>query len=214
MDPGNDKTLLLANAAMAFHFAFEAGKRREALTKLHRIVLLVRGQIATAAAYSSYVADAGLEDGRWRPEIIAIGQALLLRAGETTDAWLQRARELLKPGLVGDSTINQRLRDKAKLDEVLVTATPSALPARAIHSVKGLEFPAVCVVLTTKTAGGIINVLNGASASPKILEEARKIYVAASRAERLLAIATPKSKARNLKAILDVGGSEVTILDI
>lgn len=208
-DAGNDKNLSLAEAAMAFHFAFETGKRREALARLHRVFLLVRGEIATASLYSRYVLDQGLDDGRWRPEIIAIGQALRLGDGETADAWLQRARDLLAPRLVGDATINQRLRNNTKLGEILACGSPSALPARAIHAVKGLEFPAVCVVLTSRTAGGIIDVLNGVSTDRKLVEDARKIYVAASRAERLLALAVPKNRANALKALLAAGGGHV-----
>ncbi len=83
-----------------------------------------------------------------------------------------------------------------------------------IHSVKGLEFPAVCVVLTAKTAGGILDVLNGTVADADTVEEARKIYVAASRAERLLAIATPKSRATTLKKLLDVGGHSAEVVVI
>jgi hypothetical protein len=53
-------------------------------------------------------------------------------------------------------------------------------------------------VLTVKTSGDILNVLTGAESGTKPVEEARKIYVAASRAERLLAIAAPKSRAAAL----------------
>lgn len=47
-DAGKDKTLLFAEAVMGFHFAFAAGSRREALTRLHRAVLQIRGVIANA----------------------------------------------------------------------------------------------------------------------------------------------------------------------
>ena len=68
-------------------------------------------------------------------------------------------------------------------------------------------------VMTTKTAGAIIDLLEGQT-STGADEEARKIYVAASRAERLLAIATPKSRATALKAILDVGGRPVQVVTL
>jgi hypothetical protein len=211
-EAGNDKTLLLAEAVMGFHFAFAAGNRREALVRLHRVVLLVRGTIANAGAYTTHVSASGLDDGRWRPEVIALGQDLKASAGETADDWLKRARTLLSPGLVGPSTIGQRLRSNDKLRDVLVETSAAALPAKAIHAVKGLEFPAVCVVLTVKTAGGILGVLTGAQTDAKAVEEARKIYVGASRAERLLAIAAPKNRAAALKAILDAGGGGAQIV--
>jgi hypothetical protein len=211
---GNDKTLILADAVMGFHFAFEAGNCREALAHLHRAVLLVRGKISSVGAYANYVATSDLEDGRWRPAIIEIGQKLHLGSGEQPKHWLQRARDLLNSDMVGNSTINQRLRSHAELGNILAEASPTALPARTIHDVKGLEFPAVCVVLTTKTAGGILNVLTGATIDPERVEDARKIYVAASRAERLLTIAVPKSRANTLKAVLDAGGHPVQVLSL
>lgn len=205
-EAGNDKTLLLAEAVMGFHFAFAAGNRREALSRLHRVVLQVRGVISNAGDYTTHVTASGSDDGRWRPGILAIGQALKLGSGESAVDWLKRARVILGSDLVGSSTIGQRLKSNDKLATVLAEVSPTALPAKTIHAVKGLEFPAVCVVLTSRTSGRILEVLNGTLTDPDPVEEARKIYVAASRAERLLAIATPKSRAATLKSILDVGG--------
>ena len=213
-EAGNDKTLLLAEAVMGFHFAFAAGSRREALARLHRVVLQIRGEIAAAGDYSTYVSARGVDDGRWRSEIIAVGQALKVVAGEPADDWLKRSRLLLDRNLVGSSTIAQRLRSNEKLAGVLVEASPTALPARTIHAVKGLEFPAVCVVLTTRTAGGVLDVLAGSDTNPKRVEEARKVYVAASRAERLLAIAVPKARAPALKALMDAGGAPNVVVAI
>jgi DNA helicase II / ATP-dependent DNA helicase PcrA len=209
---GNNKTLLLAEAVMGFHFAFETGNRREALKRLHRVKLQVQGAIANAGDYAAHLIATGSDDGRWQSEVIALGQALKVSPGETADDWLKRARSMLGKDLVGSSKIGQRLRSNDKLATVLSEVSPTALPAKAIHSVKGLEFPAVCVVLTARTAGGILDVLSGAVADAETVEEARKIYVAASRAERLLAIATPKSRAAALKAILEVGGHAVEVV--
>lgn len=211
-EAGNDKTLLLAEAVMGFYFAFAASHRREALVRIHRAVLQVRGIIANAGDYTTYITHSGLDDGRWRPEIIAIGQALKVSPRESAEGWLKRARTLLGSNLVGTSTIGQRLKFNDKLAQVLTEVSATALPAKAIHSVKGLEFPAVCVVLTTKTAGAILDVLSGASSDADTVEEARKIYVAASRAERLLAIATPKSRDAALKKLLDHGGHSAEIV--
>ena len=211
-DAGNDKTLLLAEAVMGFHFAFAAGNRREALARLHRVVLQVRGEISSAGAYSTHVSTSGLRDGRWRPEIIAVGQTLKVLAGENAEDWLKRARALLGSGLVGPASIGQRLRFNDKLSAVLTEASLTALPASAIHAVKGLEFPAVCVVLTVPTFGNVLNVLTGAETAIKPVEEARKIYVAASRAQRLLAFAAPKNRAAALKGILDLGGHAAQIV--
>lgn len=155
----------------------------------------------------------GLEDGRWRPEIIALANGLRFDQADTVDQWLARARSLLVPGLVVNSTINQRLRGHADLTTALARAPTNSSPARTIHSVKGQEFPGVCVVMTTKTAGAIIDFLEGQT-STGADEEARKIYVGASRAERLLAIAVPKSRAARLQTLLVNGGCEVSLHQI
>jgi hypothetical protein len=70
---GNDKTLLLTEAIVDFHFAFAAGNRHEALVRLHRSVLQVRGVIANAGDCTTHVTAGDLDDGQWRPQIIAFG---------------------------------------------------------------------------------------------------------------------------------------------
>jgi superfamily I DNA/RNA helicase len=202
---GNSKTLLLAEAVMGFHFSFAAGNRREALARLHRAVLLVRGVLDHIGGYHNYVADNGLDDGRWRPEIIGIGQALKVRSGESAASWLKRAQALLNADLAGPLTIGQRLSANQALGPMLAEISPTAIPAKTSHAIKGLEFPAVCVVLTTQKTGAILSVLDGSNSDSKAVEEARKIYVAASRAQRLLVIAVPKSRAAELKTRLSAG---------
>ena len=214
VDGTSDKTLLLAQAVTSFLSAFEAGNRREALGRLHRAVLVIRGHIAQAGDYGTHLIKPECEGGGWRPDIIAIGQALQPTAGETADQWLARARFLLNRDLVGTSTINQRLKTNAELGAVLTTEQATNLPARSIHAVKGLEFSAVCVVLVPQTAGKILDVLMGKNTTPKLVEGARKVYVAGSRAERLLAIATPKSRVRALKGLIEAGGMPVTVSEI
>lgn len=214
IDPGADKTLLLAEAVTGFHAAFEAGDRRDALRRLHRVVLLIRHHIANSSEYSTHLAKPEIADGSWRREVITIGRELRPRPGETDVQWLARARILLGQNLVGESTINQRMKANRNLGSILAPPNATSLPAQSIHAVKGLEFPAVCVVLIPRTTGDILDVLNGRQSESKLVEEARKIYVAASRAERLLAIATPKSRVAVLKALLDAGGAVVTVSTI
>ena len=43
-------------------------------------------------------------------------------------------------------------------------------------------------------------------------EEARKVYVGASRAQRLLAIATPKSQAERFRELLQGTGASVSLI--
>jgi ATP-dependent exoDNAse (exonuclease V) beta subunit len=76
-----------------------------------------------------------------------------------------------------------------------------------------MEFPAVCVVMTISTTRKILDYLEAGSPAD-CAEEARKIYVAASRAQRLLAIATPKSQAERLKTLLAANGVDVSVISL
>jgi DNA helicase II / ATP-dependent DNA helicase PcrA len=208
LGPTAHMTLLLAGATMNYHFAFSIGNRGDALVSLHRVILLIQGHISTLGSYHSYCISKGLEDGRWRPEVIALGNGLRFHPAETADQWLGRARNLLAIGLVGSLSVNQRLRNHPNLATALAVAPSNSPPARTIHSAKGMEFPAVCVVMTSKTASQILGFLEG-RASAVAAEDARKIYVGASRAERLLAVAVPKSQANRVQSQLTSSGCPV-----
>jgi hypothetical protein len=216
--PTGHKTLLLAEAVMNYHFSFAVGNRRDALVKLHRVVLLIQGHIGAVGEYHSYLLNLPPEEVDWRPNVIALANGLRFNPTETADSWLQRARDLLAPGIVGSTSIGRRLMDTSDLSALLTAAPATSAPARSIHSVKGLEFPAVCVVMTTATAGIILDFLEGKPSDvndrQRIQEDARKIYVGASRAQRLLAIAIPKSAASRLQALLTQGGAAVQLTHI
>lgn len=206
-------TLVLAKAVTDFHFSFSLGNRREALVELHRAVLLIQGRIDSLGEYHRYVATNGLEDGRWRPAIIDIASALRIKDGMDAGEWLAIARNLLGSGLIGSGTIGQRLKSHSELGTALASPPVDSHPTRTIHSAKGMEFPAVCVVLTSSKAGNILAHLEGEGGADAA-EDARKIYVAASRAQRLLVIAIPKSKAVRLNSLLTSCGSYVVVRQI
>jgi DNA helicase II / ATP-dependent DNA helicase PcrA len=211
--PTEHKTLLLAEAVTNHYFAFAVGNRREALIALHRTVLLVQGHINARGDYHTYIAAQGLEDGSWRPGIIEIANGLRFDPLGNVEQWLQKARGLLSSGLVaGGLSINQRLKNHADIAAVLVGAPADSPPARTIHSVKGMEFPAVCVVMTSQRTGKILDLLEGTPSDAD--EDARKIYVGASRAERLLAFATPKNSAGRLVALLKANGCTTVLHEI
>lgn len=210
-----DCTLRLANAVTAFHFSFEAGNRREALDDVHRVVLEIGDRMGTKT-YRQYLSDEGLEPGRWRPAVLKVVRELRydISVYPDPDTWLALARTLLEPHLPDHRrSINQVLRRNAGLADALATAPTSNPPAKTIHSVKGMEFLAVCVVMTVPTTKGILDYLE--TGTPvESSEDARKIYVGASRAQRLLAIATPNGQAGRLKALLVAGNAFVEVLDL
>jgi len=164
--------------------------------------------------YHGYIADTDDQDGRWRPEIIQIASELRFEPDMDADAWLARARTLLERRLVASSSISQRLKASSDLRAALATPPPESHPARTIHSAKGLEFAAVCVVMTSANTGRILAHLEKGTGSGDDAENARKTYVAASRAKQLLVIAVPKSGASRLKALLNSCGCAIQQHDI
>jgi superfamily I DNA/RNA helicase len=122
--------------------------------------------------------------------------------------WLAKARTLLASKLPegGTRTIAQVLRNDATLIDVLSVPPSHGFSARTIHSVKGAEFPAVCLVISPANAKSIFDFLEAGSPS-EAAEELRKIYVGASRAQRLLAIAAPNSQRQRLTKIFANGAT-------
>lgn len=193
----------LANAVTDYQFSFSDGNRRAALESLHKTVLSIEGRLV-GQTYHHYLIENDLKAGAWRPRIISLAQALRYdpAAHANAAAWHDHAKQLLAPGLLPEvGTINRRLASHKDLADALAAAPAQSCPARTIHSVKGLEFDGACVVLTKNTAKGIIDFLEDGRA-PVNAENAREIYVGASRARRLLAIAVPSSQARRFAAHL------------
>ena len=71
----------------------------------------------------------------------------------------------------------------------------------------------MCVVMTPRTAKGILNYLETGATGDQA-EDAREIYVAASRAERLLVFAVPKSQAKRLSTHVAAKGSVIQLTSL
>lgn len=207
-------TLMLARAVTDFHFSFSLGNRREALLALHRAVLYVQGHIAAPGEYHGHVAGTGADDGQWRPAIIEVASQLKFNSSMTAEAWLAKARAVVGAGLVASASIGQRLRSSPELTAALASPPLESHPARTIHSAKGQEFPAVCVIMTSNKIGKIIAHLQTGGGDADDAEDARKIYVAASRAKRLLVLAVPRNSAPKLEALLGSHGCTTQRHDI
>jgi len=207
-----DLSYRLAVAISNFHFSFEVGGRKEALVAIHRIMLELSGQMGRKT-YHQHLADGDVSPETWRPDALALAQALRFSPERfaTAEAWHDEARRMLAPLLPADGpSINQRLRRNGDLEKALSVAPASGHPARTIHSVKGLEFLAICVVMSPSTAKGIIDFLTGGVGDDN--EEARKIYVGASRAQRLLVIALPRTQAPRLRGLMAGLGGAVELV--
>ena len=206
-----DRTLRLASSVTSFHAGLEVNARKQAMETLHDIVLELGGKMGEKT-YHQYISAEGLKPEEWRPGILELLQQLRFDPVRDADAeaWLIRARTHMAPYLGANScSIAQKLRKHQALAGILTCTPMSSMSARTIHSVKGMEFPGVCVVLSTTTCKDIIDYL--ARGQPaRSAEGARKLYVAASRAERLLVIAVPKSQGARLVAHIKKTGAEVT----
>ncbi len=210
-----DLTLRLANSVTGFHFAFEDGNRKELLEEVHHVVLEIEGRIGLKT-YHQYLAAEGIEPSHWRPRILKLVRDLRYdpELFPSPEAWHIRAKEVLSAFLpqTGQS-IAQRLRRNKGLAAALAVPPASTPSVQTIHAVKGMEFPGVCVVMTSRTTQDIIDYLE--TGIPVHASEAtRKIYVAASRAKRLLVIATPRKNAERLVAMLGAANAPVTLLRI
>jgi DNA helicase II / ATP-dependent DNA helicase PcrA len=208
-----DMTYRLAVAVSNFHCSFDLGGRKDALQKLHKVLLEFEGRL-DGKTYHQYVVDAQLTPELWRPDTLVLAETLRFNPTKfaSEDAWLMHARAVLVPRLPTENgkSINQRLKSNKDLSKALSEAPRTGHSARTIHSVKGMEFPAVCVVVSTKVATGLLDFLTDSSTTSNN-EDARKIYVGASRAQRLLVIAVPKSQAARLVGLLDSTGATVKL---
>lgn len=210
-----DLTYRLAVAISDYHFSFEIGGRKHALEAVHKLILELEGHTADKT-YHQHISDAAIEPLTWRPRALSLVDALRFDPIRfpSADAWLDFARTILAPLLPSDGlSIKQRLRSNADLGKALSCAPQTGHSARTIHSVKGMEFPAVCVVMSAKKAKGILEYLSTGNDADNS-EEARKIYVGASRAQRLLTIACPKSQAARLKNLLQATGASLSLISL
>ena len=195
----------LAAAIGGLRSDVELGGRQDALEEMHRVVLTLEGHLGRKT-YRQHMDAVDDKYQSWRPEMLRLGKQLRFdpeRHEKTRTADWTRAREVMRGKLPsgGDRSIKQVLKRHEKLAEALRPPPLNGHSARTIHSVKGAEFPAVCVVLSTTRAKGTIEHLEtGAPAS--MAEELRKLYVGASRAQRLLAIATPHTQVKKLERLL------------
>lgn len=204
-------TLRLAAIVTAFHSSFNTTDSKTCLDELHELLLEIRGELSKES-YREYLDTKGLTDGSWRPEVIGVLRALKYDpATQTPEEWLTSTKAHLAPTIpAGRPTIAQLLRNSEDLAAHLTSGPRSSCPARTIHSVKGSEFPAVCVVLIPLTTGGILDYIEN-EAVAKDAENVRKLYVAASRAERLLFFAVPRSQVDRLVALFRAQGVAPTV---
>lgn len=210
-----DRAVRLAEAVTTFHFAAGFNDMRAALNCVHEIVLELEGHL-DGVSYHQYVSDNDLKIESWRPKVIALLRGLRFDPTKHDGgrAWHAAAKDLIAKRVTPatDQSVSQRLRWNSAIEATLAAAPTNAARRRTIHSVKGMEFPAVCVV-TTSNLKGILSYLETGAPADRA-KDARRLYVAASRAQRLLAFAAPKGQAERLGAHLRAQGAILSVADI
>ena len=214
-DVGQSLSLRLADAVMKFHHAESSRDQFYAITDAHLITMVVSEKL-NGRTYHQAISEDSLEALSWRGQIVKILQLLRFdaTAGHTRNEWIARARNALSVFLpAGVGTISQKLRNQAQLDEILGSVPAPGLSARTIHEVKGKQYQGVCVVLTAPKAKGILTHLEK-EPDNSMAEDARELYVAASRAQKLLVFACPKSQTKRFIAHISLSGAEVKVTEI
>jgi superfamily I DNA/RNA helicase len=210
-----DLTFRLAQAVSDFYFAFESGNQKSALEEVHKVILELDGRLSIKS-YHQCIVTLDIKPNEWRPQALHVLRALRYdpKVFADADAWHSRAKEILEPYLPeGSPSISQKLKKNRDIKAALTPAPAKCPPVKTIHSAKGMEFPAVCVVTVPQTLKSVLDYLEHGTPAEEA-ETARELYVAASRAQRLLVIATPKSQTSRLATHLRMAGAAVTILDI
>lgn len=210
------RTLRLAEAVSDFCFAAGYSDMKKAMESAHALFLELEGKLG-AASYHQYISENDVEPVSWRSKVVALLRMLRFSPSVHRDArgWHSAVKQVLERELsIGEGqSISQKLRWHAGLESLLADVPADTVLPRTIHSVKGMQFPAVCVVTSPRTLRGIIDFLQTGEPADQA-ENARKLYVAASRAERLLVIAAPRSQATRLKEHLEAQGASANIRDI
>lgn len=210
-----DLTLRLAETVSNFYFAFESGNQKSALEQAHKIILELQGLLSEKSYHQCLIAH-DLKPDEWRPQILQLLRTLQFdpKIYADANAWHDRAKQLLRPFLpVCSPSISQKLKKNKDIVNILALAPAECPPAKTIHSVKGREFVAVCVVTVPQTFKSILDYLETGTPA-KMAETARELYVAASRAQRLVAIATPRSQSGRFAAHLRTAGAAVKVVNI
>ncbi|WP_435104354.1 UvrD-helicase domain-containing protein [Arhodomonas sp. AD133] len=197
----------VASAVSRFHGAVDGHERRKAFEAFHEA--LIGPWLEDGQTYRHYLTDKAITPECWRADMLPLIQDLRFDpgSGETVSTWLERARSALASVLPDNKTPAQHLAKISELEACLCTPESTALTARSIHSVKGEEFPAACLVIGTSWAKKALDFLEKGS-SENTAEEVRKLYVGVSRPEQLLMIAVPNSQKERLCGRLSAFGAD------
>lgn len=215
-EKGKAKIVLLAEAAMRFHVSRSTKDIIDALDLVHRILLSIQGKLEETT-YSQYLVEAEADPNCWRPQVISILQELKFdeKKFDEPKLWHEHAKSIISEA-VDDQTrlaIGKKLKWDNKVCSILKTPSPGQPKAESIHSAKGKEFSAVCVITTSPRIGTILDYLESKGAE-QAAEDARLLYVGASRAKNLLAFAVPEAYAERFVSRISLRKAAIKEIEI
>jgi len=209
-------TLRLVEAVMNFHSAPRYNQMKEAMEAVYCIILEING-VLSDISYHQYIQEQHIDPLSWRSGVINLLRDLKFDTDRFADtlAWHEHAKKQLYKHVSPEAakSIGIKLRWNDDINAIRAAAPSDDMAAQTIHSVKGLEFPAVCVVTTSTTLVRILEFLETGAPDDRA-EEARELYVAASRAQKLLVFAVPASLSDRFTALLCGQGANVTVSSI
>lgn len=201
------KLARLARLAVAFHALATSGRQREAtLRAMIRLVMEIEGRHADEVASLRPLTESPELDRSYRRKAIEILAGLPATHTEIgVDGWADRARALVVKmvPLPEGKTIKQALPNGNDWHKELEVPPASDVPCATVHEAKGRDYDAVCLVLEKESRDAVTAWQSRASDTSEAL---RVLYVGATRAKRMLAIALPDQFLAQIEAVL-TGGS-------
>lgn len=209
-------SVLLASAVQHYQLSNDASSKFEAVTIVEGLILRVLGAETTGSS-KRLSAELGLEYEWLRMTAVSILSSMPSLQNTDSATWLLTARQLfgniqIPNGLKPASTPGQVFRTSAAYSSAIQQIIPEIGVVSTIHGVKGLEYEAVLLIIPNFGRTKInIGDWEGQCGD---LEALRVLYVAATRAKKLLSVAIHEANLNRLKSILDDGEVDYVVCPV
>jgi DNA helicase II / ATP-dependent DNA helicase PcrA len=213
-DDSTSKVSLVCKAVSRYASANASPKDREmALRSIERLILSMMGKIDDEEHLEDGILKADISDRELRRTALDFLTSLQPVCNDNDDdkkEWLESFYKAVeKIGIKFKSGMSAKKFFPAKTGstcfENLKSSNEIYCPCKKIHEVKGQEFDAVCIVIPKNRAPENYTETLIANWEGRVDDEAKRvIYVGATRAKKVLAIAIPSAyKARITKVLSD-----------
>lgn len=210
---GSSRVLAIADAGFKIRSKeFDARTRLRSIEKVERAVLaaLTGGKDPDHKSVEAICEGLGIET-RWLRNFAVRMSVALDAEGKTRQDFATGVRDFLKDADWGDLTppVSGYLGGlfRAPKEDVWVKVTSLGddplIPYSTVHGVKGMEFPGVVLVLPDTPKSKATDEVLDAWESGQDIESRRVLYVAGSRAQRLLVFAVHRKHIDRVAALLD-----------